>query len=261
MNLLSKYPKYEKRFSKTNIPDQSELNNMRNEIVSFDENVAFCFSFLKGIVSIYFSSISNGIRYFSATNDDSKQKDLFINECIEPILFYLELQIKSTLNATYILKRYKIFCEWYGRNDFLADAKEPDITRKHLARFLFDSGFTYPLVEVDVPSGKIDNLTNTPYAIIVEAKIHRNGSPQSTFEKIYNQAYKRTQDLNFREAFCIVFNKEKIEIVVDNSEGHIENFFYKTKNNSRIYFLIINLYKVHSEDGLPQKRVDFKALE
>lgn len=263
-NLLSKYPKYGKRFSETNLPDQSELNKMRNDIVSFEENVAFCFSYLTSIVNIYFNQIHLAIKYFiSPTDDDSIRNKEFIDECIEPILIYIELQIKSTLYPIYILDRYKVFCEWYGKEDLLVKSKEVDITRKHLARYLFDSGFTYPLVEVVVPSGRIDNLTTLPYRIIAEAKIHIKGRPQSAFEKVFHQAYKRTQDLNLDEAFCIVFNKEQVEIIVDNADGNIENFFYKSKNNTRIYFLIINLHKnkVRSEEQLLQKKVDLGILK
>lgn len=262
--LLLQHPKYQERFRQANRPDQGEINKMRNEIVSFEENVAFCFSYLESIVNIYFQQINLAIKDFiSPTNDDEIRNQMFINECVKPILIYTELQIKSTLHAIYILKRYKVFCEWYGKDDLLVNKNEPDITRKHLARFLFDSGLTYPLVEVVVPSGKIDNLTGEPYTIIAEAKIHRNGKPQSAFEKVFNQAYKRTQDLNLQEAFCIIFNKESVEIVIDGSEGNIENFFYKTKNNSRIFFQIINLYRnrIGSEDALPQKRVDFETLK
>lgn len=261
--LLSKYPKYQQRFNQSNRPGQDELNRMRNEIVSFEENVAFCFSYLRSVVDIYFDQISLAIKDFiSPTNDDSVRNQWFIKECVEPILIYLELQIQSTLHAIHILKRYKIFCEWYGKDDLLIRRREVEITRKHLARFLFDSGFTYPFVEVDVPSGRIDNLTTIPFTIIVEAKIHRRGNPQPTFEDVFNQAYRRTQDLNLQEAFCIIFNKEQVEIIIDNADGFIENFFYRVKNNSRVYFLVINLYgsQIQSTQSLQPKRVDLGLL-
>ncbi|MBI4096964.1 MAG: hypothetical protein HY428_00920 [Candidatus Levybacteria bacterium] len=262
-NLLSRYQKYDDRFKQSNRPDQSELNKMRSEITSFDENVAFSFSYLKSIVNIYFSNIHLAINDFiSPTNADELRQQRFIDECIKPIQIYIELQIKSALHAINILKRYKVYCEWYGRKDLLLVKKdEPDITKKHLARFLFDSGYTYPLVEVVVPSGRIDNLVGDKYSVIVEAKIHRNGNPQTTFEKVFNQAYKRTQDLNLPEAFCIIFNRERADIVVNGSDGNVDICFYKTKNNSRIYFLVINLYESEdSEKSLPQKKVDLEGL-
>lgn len=262
-HLLSKYPKYQQRFNQSNRPDQNELNSMRNEIVSFEENVAFSLAYLKSVVNIYFDQIHLAIKDFiSPTNDDTVRNQWFIKECVEPILIYLELQIQTTVQAIYILKRYKAFCEWYGRDDLLRVQGEIEITKKHLARYLFDSGFTYPLVEVVVPSGRIDNLTTLPYAIIAEAKIHKRGNPQSTFRDVFNQAYRRTQDLNLQEAFCIIFNKEQVEIIVENSDGFIENFFYRVKNNSRVYFLVINLYgsQIQSTQSLQQKRVDLGLL-
>lgn len=262
-HLLSKYPKYQQRFSQSNRPDQNELNRMRNEIVSFEESVAFSLAYLKSVVTIYFDQINLAIRDFiSPTNDDTVRNQWFTKECIEPILIYIELHLQATIQAIYLLKRYKVFCEWYGKEDLLIRRREVDITRKHLAKYLFDSGFTYPLVEVVVPSGRIDNLTTMPYGIIVEAKIHRSGNPQSAFQEVFNQAYKRTQDLNVQEAFCIIFNKELIEIIVDNADGFIENFSYKGKNNSRIYFLVINLYSNHIPSGqsLQQKRADLGLL-
>ncbi len=262
-NLLSKYPNYQQRFSQSDRPGQDELNRMRNEIVSFEDNVAFCLSYLKSVVGLYFDQIHLAIKDFiSPTNEDDLRNQMFIKECIEPALIYLELQMQSTIHAIYILKRYKVFCEWYGKDDLLIERREVEITRKHLAKYLFDSGFTYPLVEVVVPSGRIDNLVTMPYAIIAEAKIHRRSNPQAAFQSVFNQAFRRTQDLNLQEAFAIIFNKEQVDIIVDNADGFIENFFYRVKNNTRIYFLIINLYstQIQSTQSVEQKRVDLGLL-
>lgn len=261
--LLSKYPQYEARFAQANRPDQSELNRLRSTINSFEENVAFCFSYLKSVTGIYFDQTHLAINDFiSPTSNDDLRQQIFIDECIKPIQIYIELQIKSSLQALNILKRYKVYCEWYGKDEFiLNEENEPDVTKRHLARFLFDSGYTYPLVEVVVPSGRVDNLAGIDYSIVIEAKIHRTGNPQSIFEQVFNQAYKRTHDLNLPEAFCVIYNRDQVDIIIAGYDGAVGEFFYKTKNNTCIYFIIINLYDdVDSTESLEQKKVDLNVF-
>lgn len=262
--LLAKYPQYETRFGETNRPNQSELNQLRGSINSFEENVAFCFSYLKNITGLYFNQIHLAIiDFISPTNNDDLRQQTFIDECIKPIQIYIELQIKSSLQALNILKRYKVYCEWYGKEEpILNEENEPGITKKHLARFLFDSGYTYPLVEVVVPSGRVDNLTGNDYSIIIEAKIHRTGNPHSTFTEVFNQAYRRTQDLNLPEAFCVIYNRDQADIIVAGHDGTVGEFFCKTKNSARIYFVVINLYNdVDSTESLEQKQVNLGNLD
>lgn len=262
--LLAKYPQYETRFGQANRPDQSELNRLRSSISSFEENVAFCFSYLKSITGLYFNQIHLAIiDFISPTNDDDLRQQIFIDECIKPIQIYIKLQIKSSLQALNILKRYKIYCEWYGKEEpILNEESESYVTQKHLARFLFDFGYTYPLVEVVVPSGRIDNLAGTEYSIIIEAKIHRTGNPQSTFTEVFNQAYRRTQDLNLPEAFCVIYNRDQADIITAGHDGYVGEFFYKTKNNARIYFVVINLYNdVNSTESLEQKQINLGNLD
>src|SRR3989344_2822710 len=88
-SLSSTYPQYDNRFSQQNRPDQQELNRMRNAMTQFEENVAFCFSYLSSVVSIYFQSINLAINDFiSPTSDDDRRQQMFIDECIRPIQTY-----------------------------------------------------------------------------------------------------------------------------------------------------------------------------
>ena len=229
---------------------------IRQQISSFDEWVAFCIAYVRGVeINKGSKVIENFIVYVGQsdmTTIHENMKMQFYNECIEPILVYVELQIKQSLNAVYILQRYKVLCEWYERVS-LAGLEETEITKKHLSKYLFDQGFTYSLSETVVPSGRIDNLAlsiglqnktefgSLPTAIVAEAKLFIG--KKGVISDVKNQALKRAVDLGLKETYCIIFNKTKSKLKLLGVES-ISGFPYLVEENCRIFFVIIDLDEV-----------------
>lgn len=255
--LLSKYPQYKDDATSILTHPSKQLSEYRSEgkIHSFEEFVAFCLYYVKTATEQAGGNpvFDKVIPAYDGSGYDKERKDVaqFFNDIIEPILIYVELQIKQTLNTLYILQRYKILCEWYEREK-IRDQNETTITKNHLSKFLFDNGFTYSLSETNVPSGRIDNfainigikelkeLSNLPNAIIAEGKIYEKND--SIFNEVYNQVHKRVMELNFNEGYCIVFNKSNKNIILENVMlSGTNSLFYRTIKDSKIYFLIVNL--------------------
>ncbi|HUV46782.1 MAG TPA: hypothetical protein VMW29_01475 [Candidatus Bathyarchaeia archaeon] len=280
--LLLKYPQYQiEAETVINNPSQN-IQGYRGEgkIPSFEAWVAFCLFYVQAATK---SNAGSKVlekfvgRRTTGDNISEEQKiaTQFFNDCIEPILIYIELQIQQTQNTLYILQRYKILCEWYDRKK-LFKAKEPDITRNHLNRYLFDQGFTYSLSETMVPSGKIDNfaldigfkdkheLANLPDAIIIEGKIY-NGS-KNAIQKVRNQVNKRMEDLDFQEGFCIIFNKTQRQINLSVSEtggligGYTQGFYYIKEATKTTFFLVTNLDKSFVNSTTTNKEVKIELI-
>lgn len=276
-NLLSRYPKMRTKFEDI-LGDTGlqnfRLNEIRSEIEDFDEYVAFCISYLKKAMELNFRG--NGIvdSFIQRTGDPEDRelspKEQFYNDCIEPILLYIELQVKHDINALFVLQRYKVLCEWFDRENLNDMKSEIDITKNHLSKFLFNSGFTYSLSETNVASGRIDNfafslgledkkeLSRLPNAIIAEGKIFRG---QSSIVEVLNQVDKRMRDLNFRAGYCVIFNKEQKNIKLEGISGNVDEIYFRTIKDSRIYFLIINLHNdfYESTASLPEVKVDISS--
>lgn len=272
--LLLKYPSFESEATSVLRKPNSHLNDYRGQgkIDSFEEWVAFCCFYVKAAAEQPGGNpvLNKAIPLYDGSGYNKEREDVtqFFNDIIEPILIYIELQIEQTQNTLHILQRYKILCEWYGREK-IRDQKETDITRDHLSKFLFDNGFTYSLSETSVPSGKIDNfavniglrdpkeLSNLPDAIIVEGKIYENN--KSIFENVYNQVHKRVMELNFNEGYCVIFNKSNKNIILESVQlGGTNSLYYRTVKDSRIYFLIVNLNEdfYSSTKALGELRID-----
>jgi len=264
-NLLSKYPEL-KNYAKNAI----EKENDRPRFDGFERWVAFCIFYIQE------ASVNRGnsvIERFIVDTYDKKDDDgvspklQFYNDCIEPIIIYLELQIKQKLNAIYILQRYKVLCEWYEREDLFKKC-EVNITKKHLAKYLFDQGFTYSLFETTVPSGRIDNFAfnqkkgfgNLPDAIIVEAKIFK-GNNRDDILKVKNQLLKRIKEFSFSEGFCVIFNKSKKKIILNGTDGMIQDFSFLIENNKHIYFIVINLNEIFYDSTYEIKTIEVRLKQ
>lgn len=250
-NLLVTYPKMT-NFAK----DAFSKDDERPRFDTFERWVAFCVAYIQEAgVNQGSKVIDKFIIQTGLKNDDEgySPKLLFYNDCIEPILIYIELQIKHSLNAIHILQRYKTLCEWYDREKILNYKDEPAITKNHLSRFLFDQGYTYSLTETTVPSGRIDNfalklglskeeLSILPDAIVVEAKRYRKNNYSVPIQDVKDQLEKRINELNFQEGYCVIYNETNQALEISNSEDHLSGIpFLLTKNNKRIFFVIIDL--------------------
>lgn len=268
-SLIDKYPELQDKFNEHpgDIGLQhANLNVTRSSIDTFDKHVAFCISYLrKAVILLYGNSVVDCFIQSTGRQEDRElpPKEQFYNDCIEPILIYLELQINRSANALYTLKRYKVLCEWFDRQTLL-NKQEIEITRNHLSKYLFDCGFTYSLSETMVPSGRIDNfainfglsdkteLANLPNAIIAEAKIFRT---RRSIQEVFNQVDRRMRDLGFHEGYCVIINKTNQKIVFSEMSGDVDGIFYKTVQSSKIYFLVINLHDNFYESTITIREV------
>lgn len=228
------------------------LNQYRLDCISsFDEWVAFCYSYAKSIGTNRGIGVitSFSVQLGDKDETDLNQKVQFYYDCIEPIVIYIKTQINFSLNALHILRRYKVLCEWYDREKLLAP-KEPQLTRGHLDKYLFDQGFTYSLSETSVPSGRIDNfalsvgkqlteLSSLLDAIVAEGKIY-DGKKRPII-KVKEQILKRLNDLHFNEGYCVIYNKKNNWLHLQNTQN-IDGIPYIQVDNKHIYFLIINLH-------------------
>jgi len=224
------------------------------EIKSFEEWVVFCFSYVQNIgINCGNKVITNFVVNTGVKEDDENlsPKLQFYNDCIEPIRIYLKLQVEESLNATAILQRYKVLCEWYDRKDLISKREVP-ITKSHLSKFLFDEGYTYTLAETNVPSGRIDNFATTfglkknelyklPSAIIAEGKLYTGNV--NAIEEVNNQVQKRINELNFGEGYCVIFNKTDKEITLTGQDGKVNGLNYKISSSKRTFFVVINLHE------------------
>jgi len=254
-DLLSRFPKSSVGAEKLSCQVDGikiNLSEIRGSIDSFDGYVAYCYSYLKQgieghsvLMFFYGNKHPDGCR-----NDTIATKGQFFIDCIMPIVVYFEMQIEYEANALHILQRYKVLCEWYEREQLIGMG-EVDITQKHLSKYLFDQGFTYSLSETVVPSGRIDNfalslglkdakgLKTLPDALIAEGKIY-NGSAKSNVVKVKNQALKRAMELNFGEAYCVVFNKSEKKLVIEGAD-FLNGVYCVREDNKRIFIFIVNL--------------------
>lgn len=271
--LLQKYNDLE-NILKRRLPGENiETMQLRKQINSFEQWVVVCLAYIKTVgINKGDAVINNFIvpNYTTQTNSHSEinnKKTQFFNDCIEPILIYIELQIKHSLNALRILQRYKVLCEWYERTE-LFQKNELEITTNHLSKYLFDNGFTYSLSETNVPSGRLDNIAidlglknikeigNLPDVIVAESKIF-DGTPKDILD-VKNQTFKRITDLNLFEGFCIIFNKTETRIKLLNQNGFVDGFSYMNSDDKKIYFIIINLNEIFFKSTSEIKNIEIK---
>lgn len=252
-NLLNKYPGI-KKYAKEAITNE----NAKPKFDSFERWVAFCIFYIEELGPNQGDRVISHFiinAYQKEDNEGYSPKMQFYNDCIEPIIIYIELQIKHSLNALIIFGRYKVLCEWYDRESIFK-LKEVDITKNHLSKFLFNQGFTYCLSETNVPSGRIDNfavnlglkteeLVCLPDIVVAEGKIF-DGKKRDIMD-VGIQVQKRIDELNLTEGYCVVFNKTEKQIRISDSEGSINGFNYVNLKNKRLYFIIINLDEIFYE--------------
>lgn len=225
----------------------------KNNIKSFDEYVACCWFYLKYISLIFHGDpiIDKfiGPIYDKSNNDDEKQKLLFYHECVNPIILYIKLQQDHFVNAISILKRYKILCEWYDREQ-VANEKELQLTNGHLNKYLFEQGFTYSLTETNTNSGRIDNfafsinasaeqLKELPDVIVIEGKIFKGTT--KIFSEVFEQVRKRLNDFNLLDGYCVIYNKTNNSINLLDKSEEIAGIPYLSVDNKKIFFIVINL--------------------
>lgn len=260
-SLLQRFPQSSEMVREVLNGRDNRIAEVRTRIHSFDEWVAFCIAYIREVglnggnrtIDRFVIPVDQGTH--ATVNEDRKQQ--FYNECIEPILIYIELQVKEKLNALYILQRYKILCEWYERVEIFS-LKETILTQKHLSKYLFDQGFTYSLSETSVPSGRIDNLALSigltgkeqfaalPNAIVAEAKIF-DGTEKDILD-VKNQILKRINDLGFEEGFAIIFNKSDKKLNLAPVAGYTSGVpFLTDETHKKIYVLTINLHEIFYE--------------
>ena len=270
-SLMLKFPKLKESFQKyKGSKHVIELDNdLRKGITEFEEWVAYCFLYINRLTELKIRGnlvVDNFISNCSDVKQDNEKKLQFYNDCIEPILIYVELQIKHSLNSINILRRYKILCEWYDRQN-LIKKDELNITKNHLSKYLFDQGFTYSLAEVNVGSGRIDNLginaeqlSNLPEAIVIEGKILDGKNDKSKLQNVKDQVEKRINELNFKEGFCVVYNKSENIISIKNLVDNLQGFPFLLSNNRRIFFVFINLNEIfyESKSTLKNKLIEIK---
>lgn len=266
--LLSRYPSFQENIKA--IQDEfnrSKCMNIRLGINTFDEFVAFCISCIAFEIENNgkLGLINNFLEKASSEQDsDERDKKKFYEECIDPIILYIELQVKESLHALYVLQRYKILCEWYDKELFNTYKDEVDITKNHLSKFLFNSGFTYSLFETNSPSGRIDNFginfkefTNLPSVIICEGKIYKN---MSSITAVYNQVNKRVKEFNINEGYCVIYNKTTKNLQFNNSSGLVNSINYIDSKVSRIYFLVVDLFHEKSTITEINEPIDLSLL-
>jgi hypothetical protein len=275
--LLLKYHNYQGE-AETVISDPNQnIQGYRSsgKISSFEGWVAFCLFYVQAATKSGGGNVILekfvGLR---TTGDeiDREQKIVtqFFNDCIEPILIYIELQIQQTQNTLYILQRYKVLCEWHDR-EYLLKNDELKITKTHLNRYLFDQGFTYSLSETTVPSGKIDNfafniglkdkheIANLPDAVLAEGKIY--DGRKSDVQEVRNQVHKRMADLGFLEGYCVIFNKTDKQIKFSLSskislvDGYTQGFYFLKDADKTTFFLVINLDTSFSNSTITNEEV------
>ena len=256
-SLLSRYPDSTRKAREALVQTGDPVvPTIRRTINSFEEWVAFCIAYIRYLeVNQGNPAIDRFIVYAGQedlTTIHEQKKNQFYNECIEPILTYIELQIKQSLNAIYILQRYKVLCEWYEREN-LIEREEVDLTKDHLSKYLFDQGFTYSLSETAVPSGRIDNLALNiglrtreefgalPTAIVAEAKLFTG--EQRAIIQVRDQAWRRARDLAFKEAYCVVFNKTPSRLRLLSKEGTIAGLPYIVRESLKIIVMVIDLHE------------------
>lgn len=280
--LLLKYPNYESEAKEviTNSGQNIQGYRSNGKIGSFEAWVAFCLFYIKAAAESHGGNLvlEKFVGLRNTGDEISREQEIvaqFFNDCIEPILIYIELQIQQTQNTLYILQRYKILCEWHDRERLLEN-NELKITKEHLNRYLFDQGFTYSLSETTVPSGKIDNFafdiglkdrhdfSNLSDAILAEGKIY-NGK-KSDMQDVRNQVNKRMEDLGFLEGFCVIFNKtsQQISFSVSGNDSltgrYTDGFYVLNDSNKTTFFIVINLDPSFTNSTVTNKEVILELI-
>jgi hypothetical protein len=248
----------------------------KENIKTFDEYVACCWFYLK-----YISGSGNRIlhKFFDPidkSGEGKPQRLFFFYECIKPIILYIKLQTDHFLNAICILKRYKVLCEWYDREQIMKKIKnskkaEISLTKRHLNKYLFKQGFTYSLAETNVPSGRIDNLAfsiginkeqlkDLPDVIIAEGKIFKRS--KNIFNEVFEQVRKRLNDLNLLDGYCVIYNKTNQVIKIQDKTDEIAGIPYLLTDNKKIFFIVVNLGDAFIKNSPNQlKKVDINIIK
>jgi len=260
-SLLSKNKHIKEKLDSLQTLENFKLNEVRAIIKNFDEYVALSLFYLKKVPGGGDKFINDFIDPADGTGAAEENKKRFYNECIKPIVLYVELEISSTINALYTLDRYKTLCKWFDKEKVLKMKDELEITKTHLSRYLFDSGFfNYSFTETTVPSGRIDNLAiGDDSVILVEGKFYKT---RSSIKEVFNQVDKRIRDLGLYEGFCVVFNKMGKKLKIVKASGNVGGYYYIDINNARIYFVIIDLHAdfYESTKTLPEVEIDVSTF-
>lgn len=172
----------------------------------------------------------------------------FNNTFTKKLMEYIDMKIDEGNIILYILNKYKVFCEWFCKEELMQEyinntSKGEELLTKDLRKYLFNQGIDFPFSEPSTPSGKPDLVygINTQNPLALEVKLFGGTSNYSKdyIKKGFKQAYHYAKDYNEPYGYLLIFNLgEKLLSFNLNNDNKLSFIEY---GNKIIFLIVVNL--------------------
>lgn len=204
-------------------------------------------------------NITHNLVQYPPSNDGYQQQaHCFFDAFIRPLHLYLEDRLDTKRFILGMLRRYKLHCEWFRRNDLLSifteeKARSATSGKKsrgekrlalHLYEFLHLQGLSFSIEPASI-SGEADLVSaqDSDDPLIADVKVF---DPQSGKNKAYlisgfHQVYQYTLDYNESFGYLVIFKtcEEGLAFSFGQQE---QSTSFVTFNGKTIFFIVIDLF-------------------
>ncbi len=219
----------------------------RNRDLPMNSNFERVYYLLRHLEYIY-HSVPNPYGYINRLGIEINNSKIegFVGVCVTPIIQYLTDNLSKESSMLSLLLRYKMFKEWFDRNEFFENYKRygrsEDYVDMNLRKFLFQNGVSYPFSTPKSPVGRTDIIANldTDDPLVLEVKVLDTikGYRKSRVIDGFAQCVKYADDYNKNVGYFVVFNADRYdkEVVF---EANTNEFPTKISYNGKNYFIIV----------------------
>ena len=184
--------------------------------------------------------------FSSETKYDAMFRDL-TESVVDPFVNFLHDQIDESGNVLYVIERFKLKAEWFGRRA-LYDIYLEDTSRGEarldleLRAALFDGGIDYPFSQPSSPSGKADIVallgSNDP--LVLEVKVFDPSKSRGTnhLRQGFHQVLRYANDYNQSLGYLVIFNSSENQLVISHEESPETEFPLRVSYAGKTLFLI-----------------------
>jgi hypothetical protein len=137
----------------------------------------------------------------------------FVEQIVDPLVYFLEDRIEDGSAVLGILERYKRRSEWFHQR-FLLELYEGDHAHgerhldSHLREYLVDQGIAFPFSQPASPSGEADvvSLGDEPLALEIKLFAPDASKDRAYLRQGFAQAYRYAADYGLPAGYLVVFN-------------------------------------------------------
>ena len=172
----------------------------------------------------------------------------FNNIFTKKLMEYIDMRIDEGNIILYILNKYKVYCEWFNKEELMQEymnntIRGEDLLTRDLRKYLFNQGIDFPFSEPSTPSGKPDLIygidTQDPLALEVKLFGGQNNYNKDYIKKGFKQAYHYAKDYNKEYGYLLIFNLG--ENILSFNLNNKDDFLSVQYGNKIIFLIVVNL--------------------